>query len=122
MFFCLFKTDLQDNGTISDGIHNTSLFLSTSLEDSSDFSEVRGIETLKEYSRGAVQLAKEKNADKSIKEKLIRVEQLIQEAEANENITKLQEANEILMKLDLEFNKDVLQKEEIELIKSKLNG
>ncbi|WP_102272178.1 hypothetical protein [Cytobacillus massiliigabonensis] len=100
--------DLQDNGTISDGIHNTSMFLSMLLEDSSDFSEIHGLETLKEYSKGAVQLAEKRNADKSIKEKLIQTEQLIHEAEVNKNITKLQEANEILKKLDIEFNKDVL--------------
>jgi hypothetical protein len=113
--------DLQDNGTISDGINNTSLFLNDTLKGVSDFSDYRGIEVIKDYSNAAVRLAKKRNAGKSIIEKLIHAEQLIQEAAANEDISKLQEANKILMKLDLEFNKNVLSKEEIESIKSKLN-
>ncbi|KOP81326.1 hypothetical protein LIS82_06830 [Cytobacillus solani] len=61
--FTVADEDLQDNGTISDGIHNTSMFLSMLLEDSSEFSELRGLETLKGYSKGAVQLAEKRNAD-----------------------------------------------------------
>ncbi|WP_057763109.1 hypothetical protein [Cytobacillus praedii] len=86
-----------------------------------DFSDYRGIEVINDYSNAAVRLAKKRNAGKSIIEKLIQAEQLIQEAAANENISKLQEANKILLKLDLEFNKDILSKEEIESIKSKLH-
>ncbi|WP_313433081.1 hypothetical protein [Siminovitchia terrae] len=40
--------DLRDNGTISDGIHNTSVVLDHTLKGASNISEVlRGIEVIK---------------------------------------------------------------------------
>ncbi|MFS0647562.1 hypothetical protein [Siminovitchia sp. 179-K 8D1 HS] len=115
--------DLGANGTLSDGIHNTSSFLNHTLKDASDLSDVlRGIDVIKKYSAGALQLAEEKNAAQFIVEKLKKANQLIQEASSEKDLAKFEKANEILLKLDLNYNGyGILDDSQIEEIK-KNNG
>lgn len=97
--------DLTSNGTFSDGIHAASMTLHYTIKDASNISEIiRGIDVIKEYSEGALQLAKEKNASQSIVEKLKEANELIQEASLEKDFSRFEEANKILLKLDLNFN------------------
>lgn len=101
--------NLEDNGTISDGIHNTSMILNSSLEHVSSFSEIKGIENIENYMNGVIQLAEERNAAQLIKDRLNQSSQLIQQAISEQDINKLHKADKILLDLDLEFNEGVLQ-------------
>jgi hypothetical protein len=100
--------NLRDNGTISDGIHNTSMILNASLEHASSFSEIKGIENIENYMNGTIELAEERNAAQLIKDRLNQSSQLIQQAILEQDINKLHKADKILLDLDLEFNEGVL--------------
>lgn len=108
LVFTALDENLKDNGTISDGIHSTSTFLNTSLEHASSFSEVKAIETIEIYLNGVIELAKERNAAQSIKDRLYQSSQLIQQAISEQDINGLHKANKILLDLDQEFNEEVL--------------
>ncbi|NMD72220.1 hypothetical protein HHO41_18270 [Bacillus sp. DNRA2] len=105
--FTALDENLKDNGTISDGIHNTSMILNSSLEHVSSFSEIKGIENIEKYMNGVIELAEERNAAQLIKDRLNQPNQLIQQAISEQDINKLHEANKILLDLDLEFNEGV---------------
>lgn len=100
--------NLEDNGTISDGIRNTSMILNASLENTSSFSDVKGIENIETYMNGAIELAEKRNATQSIKDRLNLSNQLIQDAILEQDLNKLHKADKILFNLDLEFNGEVL--------------
>ncbi|WP_147533274.1 hypothetical protein [Bacillus marasmi] len=105
--FTALDENLKDNGTISDGIHNTSMILNDSLEHASSFSEIKGIENIEIYMNGVIELAEERNAAQLIKDRLNQSNQLIQQAISEQDINKLHQADKILLDLDLEFNEGV---------------
>lgn len=107
VIFTALDENLKDNGTISDGIHNTSMILNASLEQASSFSEIKGIENIEIYMNGVIKLAEERNAAQLIKDRLNQSNQLIQQAISGQDINKLHQADKILLDLDLEFNEGV---------------
>lgn len=112
--------DLKYNGTISDAIHNISIFLDGAIVDASDFSEVQNIEVIEEYSNDAVKVAENRSAHPMVLDKLKQSDDLVQQAIADQDLSKLQKANQLLLCLDLEFNSEIFTDEMIQEIKSKL--
>jgi len=112
--------DIYDNGTLSDGIHNTSLWLDELVVNIQSFKEMKKTGPLMDYVKGAVGLAEKVNASKEIKGDLNIVLRLTEQGLAEEDISKLRQANEILLNLDYRYNFDVLSNYELERIEVKL--
>lgn len=112
--------NLEENGTISDAIHNASIFLDGAIATASNFSEVLNIEVVEEYSNDAVEVAENRSAHPKVLDKLKQSKELVQQAVADQDLSKLQKANQLLLGLDLEFNSDIFTDKMIEDIESKL--
>jgi hypothetical protein len=112
--------DIYNNGTLSDGIHNTSLWLDELVVNIQSFKEMKKPGPLMDYVKGAVGLAEKVNASKEIKGDLNKVLRLTEQGLAEEDISKLRQANEILLNLDYGYNFDVLSNYELERIEAKL--
>ncbi|MCM3006462.1 hypothetical protein [Priestia koreensis] len=113
--------DLKSNSTISAGIHNTSMFLNSLVKNATSFSQLNSLNVVKKYSAGAVELARKKNATRKVHEDLVKVNQLIKESIKEKDLTKLKRANHNLIKIDLSFNENVLDINEMKRMKQDLN-
>ncbi|WP_042348546.1 lipoprotein [Bacillus massiliigorillae] len=112
--------DRNTNGTLSDGIHSTSIWLDALVANIETFDEIGNTEPLMDYVKGANKLAEKVNASKEIKVVLNKVLKLTEQGLANKDITKLHQANDILIELDYNYNRAVFSKDELEQIEAKL--
>lgn len=112
--------DINVNGTLSDGIHNTSIWLDALVANGESFDEIGDTGPLMDYLKGANRLAEKVNASKEIKEVLNKVLELTEQGLADKDITKIHQANDILINLDYNYNLEVFSKDELEQIKAKL--
>jgi hypothetical protein len=112
--------DLNTNGTLSDGIHNTSIWLDALVGNVESFDEMGNTDPLMDYVKGANKLAEKVNASKEIKEVLNKVLKLTEQGLADKDITKLHQANDILINLDYNYNMEIFREDELEQIKAKL--
>ncbi|WP_312469593.1 hypothetical protein [Neobacillus sp.] len=106
------EDDIYANGTLSDGIHNTSIWLDALVANVDSFDEIGNTGPLMDYVKGANRLAEKVKASKKVKEALNKVLELTEQGITDKNITKLHQANDILINLDYNYNLEVFNKDE----------
>lgn len=106
--------------TVSDNIQAAASFMYAVLREADTYSEIQNMDVAEQYVKDAIMVAEKKNAHPEVIDKLVKADQLTQEGISNQDISKLEEANQILLKADVDFNSDRYPNEVIQDLKSKI--